>query len=262
MQAIGIEKYAIPTPIGTIPEGKQNSDQVANFEAALQNFTAHEKSYILKPPGDWAYRLRRGAGEGRVRPGEGPDGDRRRGPEHGEGVYRELPRARGRELVRILGALLRPELVLQVRDRAHRPDHRGERERPDHQAPGRHELRGPGRVSDPRLLGDHRRGRQGARRGSREARPRPRSSSPTTTSRTTSASASSSRSAARSASARCMAKGALDGGADATQEDDQGPLKGHNPADPNDPAHPDHPDHPAVPEDGRRPRGGEEEGGR
>ena len=49
--AIGVEKNAIGTPIGTIPSGKETSEQVKKFEEILENFTAHESAYITKPAG-------------------------------------------------------------------------------------------------------------------------------------------------------------------------------------------------------------------
>lgn len=48
---IGVEKNAIGTPIGTIPAGKQTEDQVSAFKEMLENFTAHESSFITKPAG-------------------------------------------------------------------------------------------------------------------------------------------------------------------------------------------------------------------
>lgn len=54
IQAIGAEKCAIPTPVGTIPDGKQNTAEGVNFKAALANFTAHESNFIVKPSGEWA----------------------------------------------------------------------------------------------------------------------------------------------------------------------------------------------------------------
>lgn len=49
--AIGIEKNAIGTPMGTIPAGKQTADQISEFKEMLSNFTAHESSYLTKPEG-------------------------------------------------------------------------------------------------------------------------------------------------------------------------------------------------------------------
>jgi hypothetical protein len=49
--AIGIEKNAIGTPIGTVPAGKIDAEQEAAFKEVLSNFTAHESAYITKPAG-------------------------------------------------------------------------------------------------------------------------------------------------------------------------------------------------------------------
>lgn len=49
--AIGIEKYAVGTPVGTIPTGKENSEDLANFKTLLENYTSHEAAYLLKPQG-------------------------------------------------------------------------------------------------------------------------------------------------------------------------------------------------------------------
>lgn len=51
LTAIGIEKYAIGTPVGTIPSGKEDTDEVAAFKAVLSAFTSHESAYITKPQG-------------------------------------------------------------------------------------------------------------------------------------------------------------------------------------------------------------------
>ncbi len=51
LAAIGIERHAIGTPIGTIPKGKEKSLEVAEFEKLLQNFTSHECSYLMKAEG-------------------------------------------------------------------------------------------------------------------------------------------------------------------------------------------------------------------
>ena len=51
LAAIGIERYAVGTPIGTIPKGKEKSTEVAAFETILKNFTSHEASYIMKAEG-------------------------------------------------------------------------------------------------------------------------------------------------------------------------------------------------------------------
>ncbi len=49
--AIGIEKSAIGTPMGTVPAGKQTSEEFAEFKTLLENFTGHESAYLIKPAG-------------------------------------------------------------------------------------------------------------------------------------------------------------------------------------------------------------------
>ena len=49
--AIGIEKNAIGTPVGTVPANKQKGEEFENFKTVLQNFTANESAYLIKPDG-------------------------------------------------------------------------------------------------------------------------------------------------------------------------------------------------------------------
>ena len=56
LMGIGIEKSAIGVPIGTIPAGKQDPTQEAQFREVLENFTAHETSYLTVPSG-WTIQL-------------------------------------------------------------------------------------------------------------------------------------------------------------------------------------------------------------
>jgi hypothetical protein len=49
--AIGIEKNAIGTPLGTAPAGKVDEAQMNEFKQVLSNFTAHEAAYLIKPAG-------------------------------------------------------------------------------------------------------------------------------------------------------------------------------------------------------------------
>lgn len=51
LNIIGIEKFAVPTAVGTIPEGKQNTADYGKFENALKAWTSHQKGYIIKPEG-------------------------------------------------------------------------------------------------------------------------------------------------------------------------------------------------------------------
>lgn len=56
MNAAGIEKYAIPTPIGTIPKGMDSKEGRASLERVLKAYTSHQKNYIIKPEG-WNIEL-------------------------------------------------------------------------------------------------------------------------------------------------------------------------------------------------------------
>lgn len=49
LNMIGIEKFAVPTPIGRIPNGKQNSAEAKNLISALQQYSNHEQAYITLP---------------------------------------------------------------------------------------------------------------------------------------------------------------------------------------------------------------------
>lgn len=51
LNAIGIEKFAIPTPIATIPKGLEGSPQKVFFEEALEKYTTHQSNYLMKPEG-------------------------------------------------------------------------------------------------------------------------------------------------------------------------------------------------------------------
>lgn len=58
--AIGLEKYAIGTPIGTIPKGKENSvAERERFEDMLAAYTSHQKAYFMLTDG-WKIELLRG----------------------------------------------------------------------------------------------------------------------------------------------------------------------------------------------------------
>lgn len=51
LAAIGIEKYAIGTPIGKVPKGKERTAEYNAFLKTLQNYTSHEAAYITIPEG-------------------------------------------------------------------------------------------------------------------------------------------------------------------------------------------------------------------
>jgi phage gp29-like protein len=59
LAAIGLEKYAVGTPIGTVPAGKERSPEFAEFQAVLENYTSHETAYIIKPQG-WDITIEKG----------------------------------------------------------------------------------------------------------------------------------------------------------------------------------------------------------
>lgn len=49
--AAGIEKYAIPVPVLTIPSGKENSVEYENALKVLRRYTSNQTNYITKPAG-------------------------------------------------------------------------------------------------------------------------------------------------------------------------------------------------------------------
>lgn len=59
LAAIGLERYAVGTPIGTVPTGKESGAEYQAFLDVLQNYTSHEASYITKPQG-WEIEIQKG----------------------------------------------------------------------------------------------------------------------------------------------------------------------------------------------------------
>lgn len=51
LAAIGVEKSAIGTVVGTTPKGKLDKDEQDNFKKILGSFVSHETAYIMKPEG-------------------------------------------------------------------------------------------------------------------------------------------------------------------------------------------------------------------
>lgn len=49
--AAGIEKYAIPVPVLTVPSGKENSVEYTNALRVLRQYTSNQTNYITKPAG-------------------------------------------------------------------------------------------------------------------------------------------------------------------------------------------------------------------
>lgn len=60
LNAIGIEKFAVPTPLVEVPDGKQETDQYANLVAALTAYTSHESNFLIYPAG-WKMTLNNNA---------------------------------------------------------------------------------------------------------------------------------------------------------------------------------------------------------
>jgi hypothetical protein len=54
--AAGIEKFAIPTPLVEVPEGKENSKQYYNLVQTLADYLSHQKNYLTYPAG-WKITL-------------------------------------------------------------------------------------------------------------------------------------------------------------------------------------------------------------
>ncbi len=57
LNAIGIEKFAVPTPIATIPGGQQGGEQYDALIEALESYTQHETNYLTIPEG-WTVDLK------------------------------------------------------------------------------------------------------------------------------------------------------------------------------------------------------------
>lgn len=51
LMAIGIEKSAIPTPVASVPDGKENTPQFDAMIEVLKTYTSHQSAYITKPAG-------------------------------------------------------------------------------------------------------------------------------------------------------------------------------------------------------------------
>jgi phage gp29-like protein len=57
INAIGIEKFAIPTPLIEVPAGSESSDQYDAMISAMESYMAHEKGYLTYPAG-WKIDLK------------------------------------------------------------------------------------------------------------------------------------------------------------------------------------------------------------
>ncbi len=56
LNAVGIEKFAIPTPLVEVPEGKQATAQFDNMIEALEHYLTHQNNYLTYPAG-WKVTL-------------------------------------------------------------------------------------------------------------------------------------------------------------------------------------------------------------
>lgn len=59
LTAIGVERYAVGTVVGTVPKGKEKDKEYELFKQTLQNYTSHECSYITLPEG-WKVEIQKG----------------------------------------------------------------------------------------------------------------------------------------------------------------------------------------------------------
>lgn len=57
LNAIGIEKFAIPTPLAEVPSGQESSEQYTNLVSALERYVGHERNYLTYPAG-WKVDLK------------------------------------------------------------------------------------------------------------------------------------------------------------------------------------------------------------
>lgn len=51
LMAVGLEKFAVPTPYMEVPEGKENSIQYANAKKVLEKYVSHQQQYLTIPAG-------------------------------------------------------------------------------------------------------------------------------------------------------------------------------------------------------------------
>lgn len=57
INAIGVEKFAVPTPIVTMPNGRDNTGEYDELVDALEAYTTHESNYLIVPEG-WEIDLK------------------------------------------------------------------------------------------------------------------------------------------------------------------------------------------------------------
>ena len=58
LTAIGVEKYAVGTPIGTVPANKGEGKDFEEFKKVLAAYTSHENAYITRPEG-WEIEIQK-----------------------------------------------------------------------------------------------------------------------------------------------------------------------------------------------------------
>jgi len=51
LNAVGTEKFAVPTPMLEVPEGQESGDQIENAKAILRAYTSHQTNFITFPTG-------------------------------------------------------------------------------------------------------------------------------------------------------------------------------------------------------------------
>lgn len=56
LNAIGVEKFAVPTPVVKIPPGAEKGEQYSRMQEVLQAYLSHEKGYLTYPEG-WEIKL-------------------------------------------------------------------------------------------------------------------------------------------------------------------------------------------------------------
>lgn len=59
LAAIGVEKYAVGTPVGTVPKGKEKSTEFNEFKNVLAAYTSHQSAFITVPEG-WKIDIQKG----------------------------------------------------------------------------------------------------------------------------------------------------------------------------------------------------------
>lgn len=57
INAIGAEKFAVPTPIAKVPAGKEGTAEYTNMKNALAAYTTHQSNYLIMPEG-WEIDLK------------------------------------------------------------------------------------------------------------------------------------------------------------------------------------------------------------